>query len=466
MKRLLIFLLMVLVLLSGFPAHAQSGQTVQVWLVSGYPDSPNTVEYRDLNGQTIASYIMGVDSFTWPKQGGGLVFGFSTDAIPVFDPYQGQVIFYPVPGKGVNNDQQFYNLTETAPSPDGAQYAYGVMLQPANPQLPATNWVYLAVPGQYNDIPIVQEQTESYLAITPMGWSADSGTVLLHEMPQGIGGYILFWTYQNVRTYTVVTGETRLLGNLDGYSGDLAYTALVERGDAGPTGLMVTETSTGGQMFFPLPALGEQPYVGGGVHFSPSNARVAYQVARGDPANEKYWTIVVDLHGAETEPRVIFEDQAVAADVGVNYGDIAGWLDDNTLIIGSTWTQQSAVIDVTSGTLIRQERGSYLGTATLSGNLAQTGTAYAQCPSAPLSRLKPFTNGRITFTDGTMTNVRQSPGVAGEIVAQQPEGTTFYIAGGPLCVDGFAWWQLEFQDGTFGYVAEGDLNAYYLEPWQ
>jgi hypothetical protein len=65
-----------------------------------------------------------------------------------------------------------------------------------------------------------------------------------------------------------------------------------------------------------------------------------------------------------------------------------------------------------------------------------------------------------------MTNVRQSPGVSGQIVAQQPEGTTFYIDGGPLCADGYTWWHLGFQDGTFGYVAEGDASAYYLEPWQ
>jgi hypothetical protein len=465
MKRLPVLVLVALILLSGlagFPAHAQIGQSVQVWLVSGDSNSPITVEYRDLYGQTIASYVMGVDSFIWPKQGGGRVFGFSTDAIPVFDPYQGKVIFYPVPGKGVSTDQQFYNLTETAPSPDGAQYAYGVMLQQSDPQLPATNWVYLASTGQYNDVPILQEQTESFMAIAPLGWSADSSTLLLHEMPQGIGGYILFWTYQNVRAYIIVTGQTRPLGNLDGYSGDLAYTALVERGDSGPTGLLVTETATGAQTRYLLPPLGEQPFAGGEAHFSPSNAKVAYQVARSDPENEKFWTIVVDLFSGES--KVVLEDQATG--YNLNYGNIAAWLDDNTLIVGSQWSPQSAVVDVSTGSVIRQERGSYLGTATLSGDLTQVGTAYAQCPSAPLSRLRPFTNGRITITDGTMTNVRQSPGVSSQIVAQEPEGATFYVDGGPLCVDGYAWWHLGFQDGASGYVAEGDLTAYYLEPWQ
>jgi hypothetical protein len=305
------------------------------------------VEYRDMAGQVIASYAMGVDGFGWAKQGGGLVYGFGIDAIPVFDPYQGKVLFYPAPGKGISTDELFYNLSETIPSPDGAQYAYGVMLQQSNPELPATNWVYLAVPGQNNDIPILEERTESFLAIAPMGWSADSSTLLLHDMPQGIGGYILFWTYQNVRTYTIVTGEMKSLGNLDGYSGDLQYTALVERGDSGPTGLLVTRTATGEQMRYLLPDLGEQPFVGGSVYFSPSNAKAAYQVARGDPENEKFWTIVVDLSSGQSQ--VVLEDQGVG--VQVRYGNITTWLDDNTLVVGSQWSIQTALVDATSGTL-------------------------------------------------------------------------------------------------------------------
>jgi hypothetical protein len=458
----LILVALAALMVPGAPARAQVGQPVQVWLVPGQSNTPPAVEYRTPAGKVVASYTMGVDSVNWPKQAAGRVFGFGTDAIPVFDPYQGKVIFYPVPGKGISTTEQFYNLTETAPSPDGQQYAYGVILQYSNPQMPATNWVYLAGLGQHNDTAILQEQTDSFLAIAPMGWSTDGSTLLLQDMPQGIGGYILFWTNQNVRAYTILTGQTKLLGNLDGYSGDLQYTALVERGDSGVTGLLVTQTATGAQTRYPLPPLSEQPVTGGGAYFSPSNARVAYQVARNDPENEKYWTIVVDLMTGQS--RVVLEDQAVGYDV--RYATIAGWLDDNTLVVGSQWSQQSAVVDVTTGQLLREERGSFLGATTLTSGTAPSGVAFAQCPGAPPSRLQPFKNGRITITGGGPTNVRQSPGLSADIAARKSDGDMFYVNGGPFCVDGFAWWNLQFQDNTYGFVAEGDLTTYYLEPWQ
>jgi hypothetical protein len=463
--RLLIFLILVALavpMISGAPARAQVGQPTQVWLIPGQSGTLPTVEYRTSAGKITASYVIGVDTLGGPRQAAGRVFGYGLDTLPVFDPYKGKVMFYPVPGKGISTDQEYYNLTAAVPSPDGQQYAYGVILQHADLQKPATNWVFLAGLGMNNDTAILQEQTDAFLAIAPMGWSADGSTLLLHDMPQGIGGYILFWTYQNVRAYTILTGQTTLLGNLDGYSGDLQYTALVERNDSGPTGLLVTRTATNEQIRYPLPPVGEQPFSGGGAYFSPSNTKVAYQVARNDPENEKFWTVVVDLMTGQS--RVVLEDQAAGYDT--RYATISGWLDDNTLVVGSEWSQQSAVVDVTTGQLLREERGSYLGTTTLTAGVAPSGVAFAQCPGAPPSRLQPFKNGRITFTDGTLTNVRQSPGKSGEIVARKPEGETFSVNGGPFCLDGFAWWNLQFSDNTYGFVAEGDLNAYYLEPWQ
>jgi hypothetical protein len=463
--RLLIFLILVVLaapIVPGAPARAQVGQPAQVWLIPSQSNTLPAVEYRTSAGKIIASYVMGVDSLDGPRQAAGRVFGFGLDTLPVFDPYQGKVVFYPVSGKGISTDQQYYNLTAAVPSPDGQRYAYGVILQYADPQKPATNWVYLAGLGLNNDAAILQEQTNSFLAIAPIGWSADGSTLLLHEMPQGIGGYILFWTYQNVRAYTILTGQTKLLGNLDGYSADLQYTALVERNASGPTGLLVTQTATNGQQRYALPPMGEQPFAGGGAYFSPSNTKVAYQVARNNPENEKYWTVVVDLMTGQS--RVVLEEQAVGYDA--RYATISGWLDDNTLVVGSQWSQQSGVVDVTTGQLLREERGSYLGATTLTGGMAAPGVAFAQCPGAPPSRLQPFKNGRITITNGPLTNVRQSPGTSGEIVTRKPEGETFYVNGGPYCLDGFAWWNLQFRDNTYGFVAEGDLNAYYLEPWQ
>jgi hypothetical protein len=466
MKRLLLILLVIVLsvpLLSGAPARAQSGQVVQIWRVSDIPDSPMTLEYRDTAGNVLASYVMGVDSLNWPAHAGGRIFGSGAGSIPVFDPYQGKVIYHPVPGVGVDTDQLFYRVSRAIPSPDGQRYAYGVNLQHSDPALAATSWVYIATLGQFDDRVIFQQDTESFLAIEPFGWSADGSKVLLHDMPQGIGGYILFWTYQNVQALDLNTGTAQFLGNIDGYSADLQYTALVERNDSGVTGLLVTQTATGAQTRYLLPALapGEVPWAGGEARFSPMNTRLAYQIARSDPEGEKFWTIAVDLTTGES--RVVLEDEA--PDYDVNYGNLSGWLDENRLLIGSSWTDKSALVDGSTGQFIGEYRGSYVGTFTLAGTLAPSSLALAQCPGAPPSRLQPYKGGRITFTDGSATNVRRLPGVSAEVITQKPEGETFQVVGGPACADGFAWWQVNFPDNTYGYVAEGTLTEYYLEPW-
>ncbi|MBN1966926.1 MAG: hypothetical protein JW910_19900, partial [Anaerolineae bacterium] len=82
----------------------------------------------------------------------------------------------------------------------------------------------------------------------------------------------------------------------------------------------------------------------------------------------------------------------------------------------------------------------------------------------PVSRLLPDTFGRVTFSTGQPVNVRDVP--SGEKIGTQPEGTRFLISGGPLCSGGYAWWAVTFDDGMWGYVAEGEPGNYYLEPWQ
>lgn len=84
------------------------------------------------------------------------------------------------------------------------------------------------------------------------------------------------------------------------------------------------------------------------------------------------------------------------------------------------------------------------------------------CTGAPSSRLAIGMRARVTYTDGTPLRLRSAPGEA--IIAEMAEGTEFNIIGGPLCVDSFTWWQLELDDGTVGWSAEGDTSDYYIEP--
>jgi len=84
------------------------------------------------------------------------------------------------------------------------------------------------------------------------------------------------------------------------------------------------------------------------------------------------------------------------------------------------------------------------------------------CPGAPSSRLEVGMRARVTFTDGTALRLRTTPG--GSIITSMPEGTPFNLIGGPLCQEGFTWWNIELDDGTAGWSAEGDDENYFIEP--
>lgn len=449
---------------SPIPARAQGGQSwLQVWLVPGIDAShPSTVQYRDANQNILASYTLGAGTPSTVSQGGGRIYSTTLNDVMIFDPHSGKIALYVPPGKPANTDTTVYNLMNIAPNPNGQNYAYGIVMLDNQMQNPATSWVYAAT-GAFDDRVIFQEQRDPFMGVGPLDWSADGSTLLLEDLPQGVGGYILFWQYQNVRALNLAANTVTPLGNLDGFSSDLQFTAKVEHSDQGVTGLTLTQVSTGQSAMIPLPPLGEQTSVGGGAFFSPSGSKVAYQAARGEPDNEKYWTILVTANQA----RVLFQDPATSG--GVRYGNIGGWLDENTLVLGSRWSQQSALVDANTGAVLREVPGAFLGYAvglTSATGFAPSGVAYAQCPGAPISRLTPGARGRVTITGGGLTNVRTTSGTQAEKVGTVTEGSTFTVQSGPECADNYAWWYVQFDSGLYGAVAEGDMSGYFLEPWQ
>ncbi len=67
-------------------------------------------------------------------------------------------------------------------------------------------------------------------------------------------------------------------------------------------------------------------------------------------------------------------------------------------------------------------------------------------------------------TPGTPLNLRPEPGTDLARVAALPGGVTMQVVDGPLCNEGFVWWQVDYDEQT-GWVAEGRLpDDYYLEP--
>jgi hypothetical protein len=70
---------------------------------------------------------------------------------------------------------------------------------------------------------------------------------------------------------------------------------------------------------------------------------------------------------------------------------------------------------------------------------------------------------RVTFTDGSNLNIRTEP--AGSLVTQIAEGSIVNVFGGPVCAEGYLYWNVQVADDLSGWAAEGGNGVYYLEPW-
>ena len=54
------------------------------------------------------------------------------------------------------------------------------------------------------------------------------------------------------------------------------------------------------------------------------------------------------------------------------------------------------------------------------------------------------------------------PSVSSPRVFGMPEGAIFMVIDGPVCSDGFAWWEVEYDRQT-GWTAEGNNTDYWLQ---
>lgn len=452
-------ILIVVILLGTLPAAAQPGSPwLQVWFV---PQDPGAViEYRTATGQVAASYAIET-AFGVTAQAGGRVFGSQFQAIPIFDPFQGRVVYDTLTGLGVDTNDLTYHVSNPVPTRDGQAYYYAITPMSSDFGASSTSFIYRMTVGGGQATLVYQETlADGFMTLQPFG-VLDDGRVMLYEQPVGIGGYILFWTYSGVRIFDPQTQSMTPVAETDGFASTGALFAQVSAFNATPAVQLFAPG--GAAISIPVMGLPESPGTGGDVVFSPSNTRAAFQMARQDPENETFWTVVVDV--ASGTARVVLQDDATGYDL--RYGYIGGWLDDNTLVVGDAWTGHSAVVDVTTGQLLREERGAFLGYAqgvADTSQFAASGAAAAQCPGAPVSRLAINQSGRVTFSNGVPVNVRLSPG--GERIGTQPEGARFIVMDGPVCSGGYAWWHVQFEAGMAGYVAEGEAGNYFLEPWK
>lgn len=94
--------------------------------------------------------------------------------------------------------------------------------------------------------------------------------------------------------------------------------------------------------------------------------------------------------------------------------------------------------------------------------VSQTYQEPIACITELPSRLTVGRTAHVSLTGGA-NNMRDTASVNGLVVVQIPEGANFDVVEGPICDDGLAWWQVNY-NGATGWTAEGSGIDYWLVP--
>lgn len=94
--------------------------------------------------------------------------------------------------------------------------------------------------------------------------------------------------------------------------------------------------------------------------------------------------------------------------------------------------------------------------------------AKVDCPNAPLTRFAVGATGLVRPAKiGTTPNsarVRDAASTSGKLLSYVPENTPFTVTGGPVCADGYVWWEIKVSAALKGWTAEGDHKNYFIIP--
>lgn len=86
------------------------------------------------------------------------------------------------------------------------------------------------------------------------------------------------------------------------------------------------------------------------------------------------------------------------------------------------------------------------------------------CVGAPRERLILQERARVLPDDPRPINLRAEPGTTSRVLEQIPIRIVMLVIAGPVCEDEFTWYQVRY-NGQQGWIAEGDLTSYYVEPY-
>lgn len=94
----------------------------------------------------------------------------------------------------------------------------------------------------------------------------------------------------------------------------------------------------------------------------------------------------------------------------------------------------------------------------------ESGISNIQCLGAPPPRMQVGDVGRVSLDDPRPLRVRSLPNLQGEIVTELQPGVQFDVIGGPICADGYIWWNITVQGSDLtGWSAEGTTDLYFIE---
>jgi len=165
-----------------------------------------------------------------------------------------------------------------------------------------------------------------HFALEAMRWM-DDGDLIYAWQATGIGGYILYFGWSSLYRYSPTDGVSIPLvpatedGSLPcwyGLSPDGGYAVT----GCGPDGIGERELATGTDTAFPvLPDQGQQ----GAAAYSPSGARLAYAIARGNPEDEGGQVLMRLRRG---------EAPAAIASQSPGYFERILWADEDRMVVG------------------------------------------------------------------------------------------------------------------------------------
>lgn len=104
-----------------------------------------------------------------------------------------------------------------------------------------------------------------------------------------------------------------------------------------------------------------------------------------------------------------------------------------------------------------------LGLLVFASSVSITAQENPECPGAPLPQLIIGETARVL--PGDPNNVREIPSREGALTGTIPGGEVFQVLDGPVCADGFNWWQVEYGTLT-GWTVDGTGAEYWLEPYE